>query len=329
MLIFADIQQPLCVFEEGILGKSIELLKTGSGFLFTIPALCGMIVFRHRFFRKVQREVGVFEVNREEVGRRIRARRQRIGFSQEMLANLVGVHHTKISRLESGKLEPRFDLISKIAYYLQIRVDDLLDFGPLVSVAFTRRDRRPRLVLEPYELHALALHKKENELNPFYLIVTQTQRTEDTAEVAAREDVKIFQHPGEEFIYALDGVIRVYFAEKEGSGYRLIADHPELFPLTLHPGDSVCFDSDIPHTYFSVLEPANEPPESVCLSAEEIDRLEELRKQDPQLSVRGSIAQIKSGIPASAIVVSSSWSLSPEDLRTLKERLYIPEIKSE
>ena len=270
----------------------------------------------------------MFEINREEIGRRIRGRRQRMGFSQEMLANLVGVHHTKISRLESGKLEPRFDLISKIAYYLQIRVDDLLDFGPLVSVAFTRRDRRPRLVLEPYELHALALHKKENELNPFYLIVTQTQRTEDTAEVDGRDDIKVFQHPGEEFLFVVDGVIRVYFAEKEGSGYRLIGDHPELFPLTLRAGDSVCFDSEIPHTYFSILEPAYEPPESVHLSAEEIDLLEELRRSGPKLGVRESIAQVKSGRPASANVVCSTWSLSPEDLRTLKERLYIPGIKS-
>jgi transcriptional regulator with XRE-family HTH domain len=266
----------------------------------------------------------MFEINHQEIGNRIRERRQKMGFSQEMLAGLVGVHHSKISRLEAGKLEPRFDLISKISYYLQIRIDDLLEFGPLVRVAFTRRDLRPKIILEPYELHALALQKKENQLNPFYLIVTQTQATEDAGEVVGRDDIKIFQHPGEEFLFVEEGVIRVYFAEEVGSGFRLITDHPELFPMTLYPGDSLCFDSDIPHTYFSVLQPSEAALESVQISGAEIAELERLRKLHPDKPLKELLFTIKTGMPAHALVVCSSMVLKPEDLRRLKEHYYAP-----
>ena len=266
----------------------------------------------------------MFEINHEEIGRRIRERRQRMGFSQEMLANLVGVHHSKISRLESGKLEPRFDLMSKVSYFLQISIDDLLEFGPLMSVAYTRRDRRPRIVLEPYELHALALQKKDNELNPFYLIVTQTQKSEDPGEIADRSDIRIFQHPGEEFLFVEDGVIIVYFAEKTDTGHKLIIDHPELFPITLHPGDSVCFDADIPHTYVTVSEPQSIALDTVQLSSEDLDRLDAARKANPESDIRSLIREIKRGAKARAVVVCSAMSIGPEELRTLKERFYNP-----
>ena len=264
------------------------------------------------------------EINHEEIGKRIRERRQRMGFSQEMLANLVGVHHTKISRLESGKLEPRFDLISKISYYLQIRIDDLLEFGPLVSVAFTRSDLRPKIVLEPYELHALALHKKENQLNPFYLVVTQTQRREGSSEIENWDDIKFFQHPGEEFLYVESGIIKVYFAEETGSGFKPIFEHPELFPLTLMPGDSLCFDSDIPHTYVSVLEPEGGAGESFHLDRQDLETLEREKAKRPDVPLGLLAAELRMGRPAHALVVCSSMILKPDDLRQLKERFYSP-----
>ena len=266
----------------------------------------------------------MFEINHEEIGRRIRERRQRLGFSQEMLANLVGVHHSKISRLESGKLEPRFDLMSKVSYFLQISIDDLLEFGPLMSIAYTRHDRRPRLVLEPYELHALALQKKDNELNPFYLIVTQSQRTEDPKEIVGRNDIRIFQHPGEEFLFVEDGVIMVYFAERTDTGHKLIIEHPEFFPILLYPGDSVCFDADIPHTYVTVCEPESISIDSVQLTSEDLNHLDELRRADPERDIRSLISELKRGCKARAVVVCSAMSIGPEELRTLKERYYNP-----
>lgn len=267
------------------------------------------------------------EINHEEIGRRIRKHRQRMGFSQEELASLVGESITKISRLESGKLDPQFDLISKISYYLQIKTDDLLEFGPLVRVAYTPLDRRPRIDLDPYVLHGLALHKQDNQMNPFYVIFTQFQRTENNDEIADRDDIVIFQHPGEEFLYVEDGVVKVYFAEKTRSGFEILFEHPELHPLTLYPGDSVCFDSNIPHTYLSVVEPEKDISGSVHLNEEEIDQLQGKLSASGRPSVASVISEMKKGQPARAIVVCSSMILKPEDLRIMKERFYTPRPK--
>ena len=52
---------------------------------------------------------------RQEVGERIRRRRESIGMSQSGLADVLGVRQAEVSRWETGHVGPRPDTLARIA----------------------------------------------------------------------------------------------------------------------------------------------------------------------------------------------------------------------
>ncbi len=72
------------------------------------------------------------------------------------------------------------------------------------------------------------------------------------------------------------------------------------------------------------MEPDEQTLETVHLSGDELKKLELLRQENPERKLQDLIAELKKGRPAHALVVCSSMSLRPEDLKTLKERFYSP-----
>lgn len=64
------------------------------------------------------------------LGSRLRATRERLGFTQAALAQKVGVDRSHISKIESGETSGSIQLITRIAAALGIRVSDLLDDNP-------------------------------------------------------------------------------------------------------------------------------------------------------------------------------------------------------
>ena len=63
----------------------------------------------------------------EKVGKRIVAQRERMGISQEMLAELTGLDTRQIGRIERAENNSSISLIKKIADSLKIRISELLD----------------------------------------------------------------------------------------------------------------------------------------------------------------------------------------------------------
>lgn len=64
-------------------------------------------------------------------GERIKRLREQRGMTQEELADLVGVHQSKISHCETGARGISLDLAARIATALGVKVDELL---PAVEV---------------------------------------------------------------------------------------------------------------------------------------------------------------------------------------------------
>lgn len=56
----------------------------------------------------------------------IKRRRLKLGLTQADLGALVGWHGSRISRLESGKCEPRVKSLRKIAKALGLKLQDLI-----------------------------------------------------------------------------------------------------------------------------------------------------------------------------------------------------------
>jgi putative transcriptional regulator len=104
---------------------------------------------------------GAGEFDRRQVGRRLRALRQRQGLSQAELARRTGTSRTYIVALEQGQHEPTVELLARIAAALDASLRDVIwqlvgePFAdPAAPLAARVRLRRQRLGLRAAELAA-------------------------------------------------------------------------------------------------------------------------------------------------------------------------------
>lgn len=66
--------------------------------------------------------------DRRAFGDRVRELRREKGFSsQEAFAHHVGLDRTYVSGIETGRRNPTFDIIMKLAHALEVRPAELLD----------------------------------------------------------------------------------------------------------------------------------------------------------------------------------------------------------
>ena len=56
---------------------------------------------------------------RESIGMRIRSLREKRGFSQDELAEIMDVHRSTISKVETGRFAITVDYLVKFAWYLK------------------------------------------------------------------------------------------------------------------------------------------------------------------------------------------------------------------
>jgi transcriptional regulator with XRE-family HTH domain len=61
-----------------------------------------------------------------DFGNEVRARRMRLGLSQEALADLAGVHRTYIGMIERAEKNITLENIGKIAKALKVKVSDIM-----------------------------------------------------------------------------------------------------------------------------------------------------------------------------------------------------------
>lgn len=60
-----------------------------------------------------------------QLGKKIRSRRKELGMTQERLAEMLGVGHQALSRIEQGRMAPKMDRLPLLAKCLQCAVADL------------------------------------------------------------------------------------------------------------------------------------------------------------------------------------------------------------
>jgi transcriptional regulator with XRE-family HTH domain len=62
---------------------------------------------------------------RESIGRNIRAFREKKGYSQDELAEIMEVHRSTISKVETGKFAITVDYLVRFAWYLDFEISVL------------------------------------------------------------------------------------------------------------------------------------------------------------------------------------------------------------
>lgn len=60
--------------------------------------------------------------HRERIGKQIRAFREKKGFSQDELAEIMEVNRSTISKVETGKFAITIDYLVKFAWYLDFNI---------------------------------------------------------------------------------------------------------------------------------------------------------------------------------------------------------------
>jgi transcriptional regulator with XRE-family HTH domain len=61
------------------------------------------------------------------LGTNLREARQRLGLTQEQVAERSGVHFTEVSRIEAGKRDPRISTLERLAKAVEMKPGQLLD----------------------------------------------------------------------------------------------------------------------------------------------------------------------------------------------------------
>ena len=160
---------------------------------------------------------------------RLRALRRQQTLSLEQLAQRTGLTKSYLSKLERGLSEPSISTVLRLAEAYGLGVSELVgtddaaqeEVVSVVRVADREALQRRGLGSE-YHYESLAGRRKVKAMEPF---VVHPPR--DFPDATA-----VFPHPGEEFLLVLKGAIEVQVGERQ---------------FRLETGDSVYFDSELPH----------------------------------------------------------------------------------
>ena len=172
------------------------------------------------------------EVKKLHIGKKIRDLRKKAGLVLQDLSDRTGLSKPLLSQVEKEVISPPVATLLKISKALNVNIGFFFQDGaPEERVVLVRRDESK--VIDSryfgreesgYYYEALAYKKSRKYMEPF-LIEFKRKRA---------EKLSSFSHEGEEFIYLLEG--RLEFRTEDRH-------------YLLYPGDSLYFESSIPHAY--------------------------------------------------------------------------------
>ena len=171
----------------------------------------------------------------ENLGQRVRQFRVDKGLTQNDLAELSGLSHSALSKIENNQLSPTFETILKIIGGLNIDISDLLtsiqNETPRTRQVFTRKGKGKIHETENYLYETLC-----NEIINKKMIPILTRIKSHSLEKFG----KMMRHSGEELFFVLEGTVE------------LITEH--YASVKLEQGDCAYFDSSMGHACISTKE---------------------------------------------------------------------------
>ena len=189
------------------------------------------------------------EVKNLHIGKKIRELRKKGGLVLQDLSDRSGLSKPLLSQIEKEIVSPPIATLLKISKALNTNISFFFqNDGPEEKIVVVRRDESK--VIDSryfgreesgYYYEALAFKKPKKYMEP--LLVEFKRKKVD--------QLSYFSHDGEEFIYLLEGTLEF---RTENQQY------------ILRPGDSLYFESSIPHAY-RALERKNAKALSVIYSA--------------------------------------------------------------
>lgn len=172
------------------------------------------------------------EVKNLHIGKKIRDLRKKASLVLQDLSDRTGFSKPLLSQIEKEVVSPPIATLLKISKALNVNIGFFFENNyPEQKVVLVRKDESQ--VIDSrffgreeggYYYEALAYKKSKKFMEPF--LVEFKRRS--------AEKLSYFSHDGEEFIYLLEGTLEF---RTENQQY------------ILRPGDSLYFESSIPHAY--------------------------------------------------------------------------------
>jgi DNA-binding XRE family transcriptional regulator/quercetin dioxygenase-like cupin family protein len=153
------------------------------------------------------------------VGPRLRGLRKERETTLTDLAARTGISVSTLSRLESGERRPTLELLLRLARAYGVTLDELVEAPPTGD---------PRINLRPVKAHGmtmLPLTRRSGGIQAYKLVLSGSKRSSTPQPTS---------HEGYEWLYVLDGHLRVVLGEHD---------------LVLAPGEAAEFDTRTPHWF--------------------------------------------------------------------------------
>jgi len=169
------------------------------------------------------------------LGERVRELRKARGWTLEQAAVQAGLARSTLSKIENGQMSPTYEALKKLAEGLAISVPQLFTPPSRAQVtgrmAVTRVGEGQAQATVTYEHELLAGTLRAKQMLPYRARIRARTLEEFGGWV---------RHDGEEFLYVLTGLIRLYSEFYE--------------PVDLRRGDSAYYDATMGHNVISVSE---------------------------------------------------------------------------
>jgi transcriptional regulator with XRE-family HTH domain len=158
-----------------------------------------------------------------QLGLRLRDLRQEQNLSLRALAARSGLAINTLSMIENGRTSPSVSTLQILSRALDVSITAFFDRKANEKTAvYTRHNERPQVTIDATHLENLGSNLAGGAVQPFVVSI----------EAKSTSGQNTIVHTGHEFVYCLSGRIR-YTIEGQ--------DH------LLEPGDSVVFESHLPH----------------------------------------------------------------------------------
>lgn len=160
-------------------------------------------------------------------GQKLRAAREKRGFSIAEVAAQTGVPADVLAQLEAGETFLPLGQLIKLSKALSLKMSDVISTGDKAFTIVRAGERRTfsrfgkaKQASHGYEYESLAPDKKDRTMEPFIVTLHPAAADEPSS------------HDGQEFIYVLDGEMEV-----------VVDDTRDV----LKPGDAIYYDSSSMH----------------------------------------------------------------------------------
>jgi transcriptional regulator with XRE-family HTH domain len=170
-----------------------------------------------------------------DLGARVRELRKGRKWTLEQAAKQAGLARSTLSKIENGQMSPTYDALKKLAVGLEISVPQL--FTPPAAekingrMSVTKSGDGTAKATTTYEHELLSESLLKKQMMPYRARIRARHMDEFDGWV---------RHDGEEFLYVLTGVIRLYTEFYE--------------PVEMRRGDSAYYDATMGHNVISVSE---------------------------------------------------------------------------